>query len=232
MELQSNKELYAKLLAIQKEVTPVKKSETNPFFNSKYFDINTLLSLLKPMLSAQGLVLTQALTTLDGHLALTTSIVDATSGAGLSDTCPVPAQTDPQKNGSAITYYRRYALQSLLALEAEDDDATTVTAPRIVKTASELPLPPKKYEFARRAPTPPATATLGAATPKCEHGFECALRTTKTGKNAGRQFYCCSQPQGSQCKTWKWKDLYDAEQAQAKMPEQTEEEVVDYGQEE
>jgi hypothetical protein len=41
-------------------------------------------------------------------------------------TCPLPELADAQKAGSAITYFRRYALQSLLALEAEDDDAKEV----------------------------------------------------------------------------------------------------------
>ena len=33
----------------------------------------------------------------------------------------------PQEKGSEITYYRRYGLQSLLLLEAEDDDANKTT---------------------------------------------------------------------------------------------------------
>jgi len=35
---------------------------------------------------------------------------------------PLPEAPDAQKYGSAITYFRRYALQSLFLLEAEDDD--------------------------------------------------------------------------------------------------------------
>ena len=42
--------------------------------------------------------------------------------------CPLPEVTDAQKAGSAITYFRRYALQSLLALEAEDDDGNTASS--------------------------------------------------------------------------------------------------------
>jgi hypothetical protein len=34
---------------------------------------------------------------------------------------------DPQKLGSAVTYYRRYTLQSLLGLQAEDDDANAAS---------------------------------------------------------------------------------------------------------
>jgi hypothetical protein len=34
---------------------------------------------------------------------------------------------DPQKMGSMITYYRRYTLQSLLGLQAEDDDGNAAS---------------------------------------------------------------------------------------------------------
>ena len=40
----------------------------------------------------------------------------------LGSTITLPDLTDPQKMGSAITYYRRYSLQSLFLLQAEDDD--------------------------------------------------------------------------------------------------------------
>ena len=36
----------------------------------------------------------------------------------------LPNIQDPQKLGSAITYFRRYTLQSLLGLQAEDDDGS------------------------------------------------------------------------------------------------------------
>ena len=39
----------------------------------------------------------------------------------------LPNIQDPQKLGSAITYYRRYTLQSLLGLQAEDDDGNGST---------------------------------------------------------------------------------------------------------
>jgi hypothetical protein len=41
----------------------------------------------------------------------------------------LPNLQDPQL-GSAITYYRRYTLQSLLGLQAEDDDGNKQSAPQ------------------------------------------------------------------------------------------------------
>jgi len=39
----------------------------------------------------------------------------------------LPMSGTPQQLGSAITYYRRYTLQSLLSLQAEDDDANAAS---------------------------------------------------------------------------------------------------------
>src|SRR5690606_21131193 len=112
-----------KLLKIQTEIGSIKKDKDNPYFKSKYVDINGLLAVVKPVLNKHEMVLTQALTNIDGKLALRTTIADSKSDESISDVCPLPEMADPQKSGSAITYFRRYALQSLLALEAEDDDA-------------------------------------------------------------------------------------------------------------
>lgn len=129
--------IYSKLLEVQKEIGAIKKEETNPFYKSKYFDINGLLAAVKPVLNKHGLVLTQALSEINGKLALTTSLIDSgEKGIIISSTCPIQEGADPQKTGSAITYYRRYALQSLLALEAEDDDGnvTIENAGTVTKT--------------------------------------------------------------------------------------------------
>ena len=119
--------LYTKLLEVQKEIGAIKKDSENPFYKSMYFDINGLLRAVKPVLNKHGLVLTQSLCALDGNkLGLITAITHADSKERIQDACPLPDVADAQKAGSAITYFRRYALQSLLALEAEDDDANTV----------------------------------------------------------------------------------------------------------
>ena len=109
-----------KLLEIQKEIGAISKDSTNPFFHSSYFDINKLLSVVKPILNKHDLVLLQPLTNVDGKPAIKTIIRN--SEDGIEDTITLPENTDPQKMGSSITYFRRYAIQSMLGLEAEDDD--------------------------------------------------------------------------------------------------------------
>ncbi len=122
--------IYEKLLEIQKEIKPIVKDSENPHFKNRYFDINSLLGVLKPILNKKGIVLTQALTNVpaiggDYVLALETRLtfIDKDESESMVySTCPLPHCADAQKYGSAITYFRRYSLQSLLALEAEDDD--------------------------------------------------------------------------------------------------------------
>jgi hypothetical protein len=53
---------------------------------------------------------------------VTTIIIDCENNESIESSIALPVLSDPQKLGSAITYFRRYTLQSLLSLMAEDDD--------------------------------------------------------------------------------------------------------------
>jgi len=136
--------IYAKLLEVQKEIGAIKKDATNPFFKSKYFDINSLLAEVKPVLNNHKLVLLQAL----DNGKLTTVLVDSEDGEKIEYGTEIPTTGDVQKLGSAITYMRRYALQSLLALEAEDDDGEkTKTDTATTPKAAPAPITPKPLKI-------------------------------------------------------------------------------------
>lgn len=109
---------YKKLQKIQDEIGPIKKDSTNPHFKSSYFDINSLLEKITPLIRSQNLMLLQPIA--EGSVC--SKIIDLETGHSEVSTIELPAETNPQKIGSCITYFRRYTLQSLLALEAEDDD--------------------------------------------------------------------------------------------------------------
>ena len=117
--------IYKKLFEAKKEIGKISKDSTNPFFKSKYFDINGLLEHVEPILEKHGLLLLQPV--LDGKVK--TIICDVNNEDGKMDNVvsemKLPTIQDPQKLGSAITYYRRYTLQSLLGLQAEDDDGNS-----------------------------------------------------------------------------------------------------------
>ena len=128
-----------KLLEFQKRVGAIKKDSVNPFFKSKYADINSLLDVVKPVLNQLGLLVVQPLGIMDGKNILTTRVYDDDKVL-LESAIIIPDNLDPQKIGSAITYYRRYSLQSLLLLEAEDDDAESAKPKKteIVETVRDL----------------------------------------------------------------------------------------------
>jgi hypothetical protein len=141
MNTSPSRNIYEKLLDAQREIGAIKKDSDNPFFSSKYFDINAILSEVKPVLNKHGLLLTQALVTRPdtGKSGIETSIIDVESEKGLHYFVELPQTENPQKTGSAVSYFRRYSLQSLLALEAIDDDANVASdkTPKVSKTKSE-----------------------------------------------------------------------------------------------
>lgn len=125
--------LYTKLQEVKKEIGAISKDSTNPFFKSRYFDINGLLKHTEPLLQKNNLLLLQPI--IKGEVF--SEIIDVESGESVVSSIPLPQMDDPQKLGSAVTYYRRYTLQSLLGLQAEDDDANS--ASQSVKQKSTKP---------------------------------------------------------------------------------------------
>jgi hypothetical protein len=126
----------SKLAAALSEIKPVAKEATNPHFRSRYADLNTILAEVKPVLHKHGLYILQPI---DGGEVFT-RIVDSETGEVLAESSlPLSLQGTPQQRGSEITYYRRYTLQSLLALEAEDDDANAATPSAPVQNSKPAP---------------------------------------------------------------------------------------------
>ena len=115
--------IYTKLAEVKKEIGAISKDSTNPFFKSKYFDINGLLKHVEPLLDKNGLLLLQPI--IKGEVF--SEIIDVENGDSVTSSMLLPDIQDPQKVGSAVTYYRRYTLQSLLGLQAEDDDANVAS---------------------------------------------------------------------------------------------------------
>jgi len=100
------------------------KAAENPYFKSNYADLSTLIDATKDGLSKNGLCLIQS----PGKITETnrvsiTSLLIHSSGEWLEDDLEMPVtKADAQGLGSAITYGRRYAYQSILNIAGEDDD--------------------------------------------------------------------------------------------------------------
>ena len=116
--------LYPKLHAAKQKIGKVVKNANNPHFKKSYADINALVETVEPILLEQGLLLLQPI----AEGVVSTLIIDIESGQSVVSSMRLPEIQDPQKIGSAVTYYRRYTLQSLLSLQAEDDDANSASA--------------------------------------------------------------------------------------------------------
>ena len=110
--------IHQKISLIQNEIGGISKDATNPFYKSKYFDINSLIRQLTPLLEKYSLVLLQPIS----DNKVNSIICDTVNKEEIHSSLELPTNLDPQKLGSAITYFRRYTLQSLLALQAIDDD--------------------------------------------------------------------------------------------------------------
>ena len=137
--------IFKKLFEAKKEIGKISKDSTNPFFKSKYFDINGLLEHVEPILQKNDLVLLQPIK--DGLVY--TIITDVTDGTQVESSLALPNLQDPQKLGSAITYYRRYTAQSLLGLQAQDDDGNI--ASKQVKIERKPSLTIEQFDKAKKA---------------------------------------------------------------------------------
>lgn len=108
---------YSKLLT---SINSIKKSTENPYYKSKYADLNSIFDEVKEKITENGFVLLQ---NVEGSF-LRTRIVHIETGEFLESTFDlVTAKPDMQQLGSAVTYARRYSLLPMLNLECEDDDA-------------------------------------------------------------------------------------------------------------
>ena len=113
------KNIINALIKFHSEVGKVAKNSTNPYFKSKYGDLNAYLEVIKKPLQDCGLVLVQMPIT----NGLKTMLMHD-RGEYLESECYIPELTnDPQKLGAVITYLRRYSIASMLMLNAEDTDA-------------------------------------------------------------------------------------------------------------
>lgn len=119
------KNIYLKLHEAKKSIGVVKKNAKNPHFKNTYADLNALIEAVEPILIENNLIILQPIK--DGKVF--TEIVDVESGESVTSSIDLPTSGNPQQMGSAITYYRRYTLQSLLSLQADDDDGQMASKP-------------------------------------------------------------------------------------------------------
>jgi hypothetical protein len=116
-------EIAAALSKAQGEMGGAVKDSANPFFKSKYADLSSVWEACRAALTTNGLAVVQS-PSADGLRVSVDTLLTHQSGQWMRGTVSVNAKEDsPQAVGSAITYLRRYALQSFAGVAPEDDDA-------------------------------------------------------------------------------------------------------------
>jgi hypothetical protein len=137
--------LSAALLAFQASHVEIQKTAVGHHLGNKYVPLEDLLPEVIPALNRCGLVVLQMPTHVDGQPALTTKIIHAATGESVSSTMLLlVAKPDPQGQGSAITYARRYSLMAMLGLVADEDTDDQPRKPKSKRLAGGGGEPPSE----------------------------------------------------------------------------------------
>lgn len=120
---ESVNDLFAAISKAMGEFTSVTFDKVNPFFNnSKYASLSATQEMYRPILAKHGLALIQSITVEGEDYFLETALLHS-SGQFLSDRLKLLVDKKSMQGlGSAITYAKRYAAQSLLGICGDDDD--------------------------------------------------------------------------------------------------------------
>lgn len=111
------------LIQVQRNLQPASRDSLNPFTNSNYASLNSVMDSCREALLTNGVWLTQYPVPAEpGFLGLVTKLVHAESGQWQSSHAVVPLpKNDPQGFGIAMTYIRRYSVSAMLGIVTEDD---------------------------------------------------------------------------------------------------------------
>jgi hypothetical protein len=115
--------LMTALLAVQAEAPKIAKNAENPHFKSKFASLDDVMEEIGPILTRHGLVWLTLPGRVDGEPVLSYRLVHAATGEAIEGAMPLMLKTaDPQGQGSALTYARRYSIMAVLGLVTGDDD--------------------------------------------------------------------------------------------------------------
>jgi hypothetical protein len=147
------------LVKAQKAFGPALKTNTNPHFRSKYAGLDACIEAVVDALNDNGIALTQKTHETERPGVVVETVLVHESGEELSfGKLFVPSsKADAQGYGSAITYARRYQLQTALGIAPEDDDgnAASGSAPQQqARPAASAPRPAPRPAPAPRQSRP------------------------------------------------------------------------------
>lgn len=131
----SDDKICAAYVAAFAELEAATKIASNLHFKSKYADLPTVIDAIKPHLAKHGLAFMQMPKPSEGGISIETVLIHSSGDKLSMGVLFVPANKhDAHGYGSALTYARRYALQTCFGLPTEDDDGNA--AVKAQQTAS------------------------------------------------------------------------------------------------
>lgn len=122
--------LVAALAKALPELESAKKNKANPAFKSRYADLAAMIEAIEPI-KEYGLWFRQHSHQCDDGVTVETFYIHENGEQLSAGTIHMPAsKKDAQGFGSALTYARRYALQTAFGLAVEDDDGNAASKPQ------------------------------------------------------------------------------------------------------
>lgn len=173
---ESIKNIASALLKAQRKIGAANKGAKNPFFKSNYANLGSVMEACKEALNDEGISVLQPVhSTETAHYVETTLLHE--SGEFLTDEMRLQLnKEDMQQFGSAISYARRYGLQSMCFIPSEDLDAEDLmdrTSSAKQTTTAASTFTPKNSPLTTLAPvlsSPTNTTSSVAVTLTNGHG--------------------------------------------------------------
>jgi hypothetical protein len=153
------KGLAEALFSIQSEFTKIAKGGKNPHFGSTYTTLVQLIEALNPLFQKNDLLFSQVMDSEDGRTGLRTILMHVPSGEKIEGLALFPDGLNAQQTGSAVTYFRRYGIQSMLGIVSEDDDGNAASRPAPAPAPAQATAPTGPAQPDNTTVLPAATGT-------------------------------------------------------------------------
>ena len=137
-EYMTTSPLKTAICEFKKKGIKIVKESNNPFFKSKYADLPTILDAIEKEAAICGITLISKSKLLNDIWVLETVMSHKDSDEKEDSMYPIHGKNQ-QEMGSSTTYARRFNIQNLLNLAADDDDgneASKATPAKIYATAA------------------------------------------------------------------------------------------------
>lgn len=125
------------LAKAQAKVKGAIKDSNNPFFKSKYADLQSVWDAIREPFTSNGLSITQLTGEATDGVLIETVLLHESGEYISSRLLMKPVKNDPQGIGSAITYGRRYGLQAIAGVCPEDDDGNKASIQDAIPEATK-----------------------------------------------------------------------------------------------